>query len=492
MSNRDRKAQQVIEYLLLLSAIVIGVLAFLVNQSRFRVAVHNVINMALHSVDTDEELFNFSWVETGCSCSEECGEGVLICDPQQRTCQREDGLTITTQPSPCASLPYPQTGKSCVGNNCCGNGTIDVFVGEECDVGDLGGKTCATFGYYPEDALICNDLCQIDSSRCNRCRDGILYGDPAFEPCEPVNPPDHPVAQFHGQTCASELQDNAYEGVLSCNHNCTINTDGCYKCGDGTKNPGEECDGNERGMIGECHDLDPKYYPGYGTLGDCQADCTFNPDGCMECGDDVVEGPEDCEPNLHIEADWPCEDHHNCVPGGGINYDRCNTGNLVCEQQSRPLDVRCRYNYDYCQYIPPKCVKPDNTPIPCDDPPLDSDLYEWCSMAPGPQQDYRSCLGLMHNDKEAYFYSSPLGCPDDPDITPQNKCFLYCKSPFVPNDTNTGCECPGSLIPIQGGGGQSCGCTTGYFIQHTTTCPGERCLQGASGSYCSHCDREFH
>jgi hypothetical protein len=55
----------------------------------------------------------------------------------------------------------------------CGNGAVDV-AGEECDLSDLGGRTCADFG-YPAGALACDGSCRFDASTCDACP-GVQVG----------------------------------------------------------------------------------------------------------------------------------------------------------------------------------------------------------------------------------------------------------------------------------------------------------------------------
>ena len=48
----------------------------------------------------------------------------------------------------------------------CGDGRIDISVGEECDKTDLGGKNCSSFGYASGD-LACAAGCKLDKRGCH-------------------------------------------------------------------------------------------------------------------------------------------------------------------------------------------------------------------------------------------------------------------------------------------------------------------------------------
>lgn len=66
------------------------------------------------------------------------------------------------------------TGKRCLA---CGNGVIDL--GEDCDIGTLGGASCnsASGGNLPFGAVSCADDCTFDTSACSSCPpDGAVVG----------------------------------------------------------------------------------------------------------------------------------------------------------------------------------------------------------------------------------------------------------------------------------------------------------------------------
>ncbi len=100
------------------------------------------------------------------------------------------------------------------------------------------------------------------------CGDGLMD---VGEACDKGNPPDIPP-DFGGATCA----DYGYEsGNLVCNDDCTeILIDECYTCGNGIKEPVEQCDGSDFGGA-TCQ----TYGYGAGTLS-CTADCLVN---LMDC-----------------------------------------------------------------------------------------------------------------------------------------------------------------------------------------------------------------
>jgi hypothetical protein len=175
-------------------------------------------------------------------------------------------------------------------SNCsaCGNGMLDV--GEECDGLDFGGKTsCADLGAgSASEPLSCTDTCQFDLGNCSGCGDGVIT---APEDCEPGYGPNG-KPDLGGKTCSSLGFDG---GELDCSKSCRFNLNGCYTCGDATRNGIEQCDGADFGGKG-CNDFPSATGDPYasGTLS-CTSNCTIDTSFCMLCGDGRITGNEVCD-----------------------------------------------------------------------------------------------------------------------------------------------------------------------------------------------------
>ena len=165
----------------------------------------------------------------------------------------------------------------------CGNGRRDP--GETCDGDDLGGAVCPHGG-----TLRCQPSClALDTSACLTCGDGQRdAAEAGFG------------ADLGGATCQS-LGDAG--GPLACDHVCRFDRSGCFRCGNGRVDPGEECD------------------DGNTVSGDgCSATCT------SECGDGVVERGEECDDGNRTDGDGCsalCTREHTYGGGGGEAYDSC-------------------------------------------------------------------------------------------------------------------------------------------------------------------------
>jgi len=147
-----------------------------------------------------------------------------------------------------------------------------------------------------------------------------------------------------------------YTGSLGCTGDCKISTSNCNgECGDGVINGPEQCDGEQLGGR-RCVDLD---YDG-GELG-CTDTCRFDTSGCTGgpvCGDNEIEGIEECDPPGTIESqscgsrgiqsrtctencywgEWgSCVEDDECTSGVTQNQDcgNCGTQTRTCEANNQ-------------------------------------------------------------------------------------------------------------------------------------------------------------
>jgi hypothetical protein len=160
-----------------------------------------------------------------------------------------------------------ETGAATSGPASCGDGVAQE--GESCDGKDLGGMSCADFG-FSEGNLVCDAQCNLLTDGCRSCGDGMLA---ASELCDGTN--------VGSETCQSQGFGG---GTLLCDADCvSFDTSQCTPlptCGDGVRNGGEACDGNDLGGA-TCASV------GFdqGNLG-CTAACTHDTSACefLDCG----------------------------------------------------------------------------------------------------------------------------------------------------------------------------------------------------------------
>ncbi len=162
----------------------------------------------------------------------------------------------------------------------CGNGVIED--GEDCDGDDLGGEDCASQGSVGGE-LSCNDDCTFNTDACNDCGNDALDGD---EVCDGTD--------LAMEDCVSQGFDF---GELGCADDCSAFDDsmcGTMACNDGMINGDEVCDGMD--LAGEdCTTMMPPFDGG--TLACDAMNClSFDISGCTyTCGNDSADGMEVCD-----------------------------------------------------------------------------------------------------------------------------------------------------------------------------------------------------
>lgn len=145
------------------------------------------------------------------------------------------------------------------------------------------------------------------------CGDGTI--DPG-EQCDGLN--------LNSQDCGDRGFDG---GTLSCSSGCTFNTTACvFNCGNGTIQSPEQCDGaniNSKTCATEG-------FTGGGAI-TCNSNCTVNTSACSNifCGDEIVEGSEECDGadlNSHscISEGFDAGDL-NCSPSCTLDTAACIT-----------------------------------------------------------------------------------------------------------------------------------------------------------------------
>jgi MYXO-CTERM domain-containing protein len=163
----------------------------------------------------------------------------------------------------------------CTAPSICGNGIKEGS--EVCDGSDFGGATCVTLkGAGWTGTPVCTGSCStIDSSTCVApapvCGDGSINGS---EECDSSASP----SIKPGDSCASKL-GVGYTGSLSCDGSCKLVTSACVappSCGNGVKDPSEQCEGSDLGGKG-CADIKGTGWSG--TL-KCTGSCTYDTTSC--------------------------------------------------------------------------------------------------------------------------------------------------------------------------------------------------------------------
>jgi cysteine-rich repeat protein len=280
----------------------------------------------------------------------------------------------------------------------CGDGTIEPSRLEDCDGSNTGDQTCQSRG-YAGGTLRCDANCHFDTSQCTparvpRCGDGIL--DPGEQcdgtvqgvTCESLQYAggtigctedcrfdlshcvvSTPAACGNGRRDPGEACDGddlggavcPHGGTLRCQPSClALDTSACLTCGDGRRDPGEACDGADLGGA-SCQSLGDAG----GPLA-CDALCRFDRTGCFRCGNGRVDPGEECDDGNRTSGDGCsalCVREHTYDGGGNDPNDSCTLdwavegsaagALLTCQDGVPPCDRdavsgQCTFLVFYC------------------------------------------------------------------------------------------------------------------------------------------------
>lgn len=217
----------------------------------------------------------------------------------------------------------------------CGDGFTDEEAGEECDPGDIDSyiNECVDTS-RPDGEAACNPYsCKIIKTleQCAVCGDGRV--DPSLgEQCD--------GDELNGAACPGGV------GTLQCSTGCRFDVSACLPCGNGTLDPGEECDPRiDHGELTTrppCEGLaapNPNLPYTAGQTGACRDDCRWDRRGCNYCGNGRLDDENtaiDIDGTTLARSEW-CDG--KLLDPGALDAALANSACTMADDDLRPVVV---------------------------------------------------------------------------------------------------------------------------------------------------------
>lgn len=294
---------------------------------------------------------NCALVTTGCA-NLACNDNILtppeVCDGDLLNAQSCVGLGFLGGILTCDECALDVS--SCFG---CGDGVVNAY--EACDGNAFSFSDTSCSGVLGNPLatgnVVCSSACKLDLSSCvvdaqsysDHCAAQGYYSDGFCDPCEVWGGTRDEDCDMcgHDSTCSDYF--SVWAGAYACEIVTGARDLDCVPtCGDGVmdfnvseyldyRDPGEFCDGTDfTDASGSSVGCD--FFGLTGTIG-CTADCVADLTQCQQpqCGNDVIEGYEECDGNDFATGfSSDCADHNlgaglvQCTADCGADFSGCS------------------------------------------------------------------------------------------------------------------------------------------------------------------------
>ncbi len=276
----------------------------------------------------------------------------------------------------------------------CGDNVIQL--NEDCEGDNLNNTSCTTLS-FDAGTLSCNPDCSFNTNQCSGC------GNNTLEPGETCDPPSPFLDCPYGEPACS-----------LCGPSCTYISGNPRTCGDGTTNGPESCDDANT-------TTEPCNY-GDTSCTVCDSSCQNAPGSTSFCGDAIVNGPESCDGPLNPSA---CNDH-NFTTGQAV----CNTSCSNEDTSLCALPSVASFSISRFESTPFQCALLANKKLACWGDNLYQDLNSStvAGLSYPPPGDFKH-LSVAADYACAVLESGEISCwghhlsPDDPATPPSSGTF---------------------------------------------------------------------
>ena len=498
----NQKAQQVIEYLLIMAAVVAGVLGIAGPSGPMRNAVEKSLNKAVETIYQ-----GYTWrVGTPGTCSVPCGIGEAT---RSVFCQREDGVTVADaycesasgqtrvsletvacNPANCGSYAWIGSGFGACSALCGGGTQTQTVVCRDSGGATVADTFCASAGPKPVSQpcntqpcfvwqsggaciTTCSEVCGVGSCLQDvSCKDNVTGAKTADGNCPGTKPPTS-FSCNTSLTCGFQWQVSTWSACdKACGGGTKTRTVQCVRQSDGAVVIDTNCDaGSEPASSGTCNTASCYHWELTSSWGPCSEVCgPGTQEIIVQCKDSFgnLLADTQCDIATKPSSTRACPFQPSCgYSWGSGTFGACS---VTCGTGTQTRTVFCTRTFDSTNVDVSFCQATD----PGGEPAASQPCNDTTSCCGNGACDNLSAIGYVELCSTC---SSDCGvcatCSDG--IQNQGETGVDCGGPCqicatcsdgIQNQGETGVDCGG---PCAACSIYSC---TGTPVNNTTLCPG--------------------
>ena len=402
----NKKAQQIIEYLLLVVAVVAGVLSISKPQGVMHIAVEKSLNRA---VDTIYQSYTWRTGRATSACSKTCGIGT-----QTRSvwCEKDDGSTVAD--AFCAAVSLPPSGTvDCDAGSCgakwfaepfgncnaaCGDGSHTRVVQCRDSNGGVvspglctGKKPALVEGCNLGDCFVwnvveglCDATCGIGSKpRTVTCQNRLTGDTVALSSCDAGTKPSDTIPCDTSSSCGYQWQQSGFGNCgAPCGPSTKTQTVTCVRTNDNKTVPESNCDTSKRPLDTAPCNLPPCTHWELGAWGACNVNCgSGTQTTSVTCHDfqGILVADNLCDISTKLSDTRDCPSQPICTYSwGNGDWSDCN---VPCGAGTQTRSVFCTRTNDNTSADVLECRRADPKGEPKASQDCTGDCYRWVKIS---------------------------------------------------------------------------------------------------------------
>ncbi|MCB9770977.1 MAG: hypothetical protein H6754_00275 [Candidatus Omnitrophica bacterium] len=412
----NQKAQQVIEYLLIMAAVVAGVLGIAGPSGPMRNAVEKSLNKAVETIYQ-----GYTWrLGSPGPCSASCGIGTAS---RGVSCQREDGVnvadsfceeasgvtrasleTVACDSGVCGSYAWVGGGFGACSVLCGGGTQTQTVICRDSGGATVADTFCASAGPKPDSqpcntgacyvwqsggacTTTCTVACGIGScSQDVSCKDTVSGTTTADSNCPSGTKPSTTIPCNTSLTCGFQWQVGSWSAcTVACGGGTRTRTVQCIRQSDGTAVADTNCDaGSKPSSSGTCNTVSCNHWELTSSWGPCNSVCgSGTQEIIVECKNlqGIVLADNQCDIATKPSSTRACPSLPSCGYSWGSSlWGSCS---VTCGTGTQNRTVFCTRTFDGTNVDVSFCQAADPSGEPAASQPCTIGCYSWVATSWG-------------------------------------------------------------------------------------------------------------